>query len=279
MYKYIYKYIYKMGDYNEKTRLEMFERWYEIGKENGFFDLYHLSLVPTPSKHENYNLPPPWQTQSIYVPPLPPPPPEMHSRSFYPEPPRQESRPLPFYPEPPRQESRPLPFYPEPPRQENQQIPFYPEPPRPMSFYPEPPRPELVPASRPELVPASRPEIQPQQQPRPPIYSESRHASQDYQRSEPVKDYQRPPSKIFIRRSSCITPDHKICVNWLKNKECSPTCQYDHTIYPLFKVKQCKFFLDNNCKYDDPVLCSHLHGDDPYDPEKRNYRKRGRFDE
>ena len=246
-----------MGDYNEKTRLEMFERWYEIGKENGFFDLYHLSLVPTPSKHENYNLPPPWQTQSIYVPPLPPPPPEMHSRSFYSEPPRQESRPLPFYPEPPRQE--------------NQQIPFYPEPPRPMSFYPEPPRPELV--------PASRPEIQPQQQPRPPIYSESRHASQDYQRSEPVKDYQRPPSKIFIRRSSCITPDHKICVNWLKNKECSPTCQYDHTIYPLFKVKQCKFFLDNNCKYDDPVLCSHLHGDDPYDPEKRNYRKRGRFDE
>jgi hypothetical protein len=25
-------------------------------------------------------------------------------------------------------------------------------------------------------------------------------------------------------------------------------------------------------------LCSHLHGDDPHDPVKRNYRKRGRFD-
>jgi hypothetical protein len=73
-------------------------------------------------------------------------------------------------------------------------------------------------------------------------------------------------------------PDHQICINWLKNKECSSTCQKDHTIYQPFKSRQCKYYVDKNCKYDDPAMCSHLHGDDPYDPEKRNYRKRSRFD-
>jgi len=259
IYIYLHINIYKMGDYAETT-LRIFEQWYEMGIKNGFFDLYHLSLAPTRPPYENYNLPlQQWQTQPIqpmYVPPLPPPPFEIQPRSFYPVPEStrlvpESTRPVTFYSEPPRPEIRP-PLVPASQQQ---------------------PRPPIYQESQPPLVPAS------QQQSRPPIYQESRppliSASQDYQRSGPMQNFQRPSS---IRRYPCLIPDHRICINWLKNKECSPTCQNDHTIYPLFKIKQCKFYVDKNCKYDDPVLCSHLHGDDPYDPKKRNYRKRGRFD-
>ena len=258
-----------MGDYNDQS-LRIFEQWYDMGIKNGFFELYHLSLAPTHPTFENYNLPlQPWQTQPIqpiYVPPLPPPPFEIQPQSFYPVP--ESSR---LVPDPPRVAL---------------------EPPRPVTFYSEPPLPEI----RPPLVPASQQQSRPpiyqqsqpplisvtQQQSRSPIYQQSQPplvpASQDYQRPGPMQDYQRPTSKNFITRSSWTIPDHRICINWLKNKECSSTCQNDHTIYPLFKVRQCKFYVNKNCKFDDPALCSHLHGDDPYDPEKRNYRKRGRFD-
>jgi hypothetical protein len=67
--------------------------------------------------------------------------------------------------------------------------------------------------------------------------------------------------------------DHQICIDWLKNRECSSTCQQYHSIYPEFKSRQCKFYIDKNCKFDDPAMCSHLHGDDPYDPAKRKRRR------
>ena len=165
--------------------------------------------------------------------------------------------------------------------------------------YQLPPPPEIRSQQLPQqyqLPPPPPPEFrsqQPMQQyqlPPPPEFR-SKQPTQQYQsqpsaiRSQPppsairspsfIQDYQRPgPIRMYG-----LQPDHNICIDMLKNKECPPTCQKDHSIYRLFKNKQCKYYLDKNCKFVDPVMCSHLHGDDPYDPEKRNYNKRRRYDE
>ena len=213
---------------------QVFEQWAKMGEDNGWHELY--SLIPKESL------------------PLPPPP-NMHQQILYSLPqhnthflPMQQYLQPEIRPPPPQQYLQPE-IRPPPPQQYLQ-----PE------IRPQPPQQYLQPEIRPPP---------PQQYLQPEIRPPPQHV-QEYQRSGPIHDYQRPRPKFFNQQ---LQPDHNICIDWLKNRECSSTCQKDHTIHPIFKSKQCKFYVDNNCKFDDPAMCSHLHGDDPYDPTKRKRRR------
>ena len=76
-------------------------------------------------------------------------------------------------------------------------------------------------------------------------------------------------------------PEHSICVKWLKKQECNGSCKRQHYRYTAFKMKMCKYWVDNNCRYSDPVYCNHSHGhSDPYshnDYQRESGFKRGRF--
>jgi hypothetical protein len=84
-----------------------------------------------------------------------------------------------------------------------------------------------------------------------------------------------PPAKIEPY------PEHSICIKWLKKEECNGSCNRQHYRYNLFKMRNCKYWLDNNCRFKDPIYCNHAHGyNDPYaqiDYQRESGFKRGRF--
>jgi hypothetical protein len=84
-----------------------------------------------------------------------------------------------------------------------------------------------------------------------------------------------PPAKIEQY------PEHSICIKWLKKEACDGSCNRQHYRYNLFKMRNCKYWLDNNCRFKDPVYCNHAHGyTDPYaqiDYQRESGFKRGRF--
>jgi len=237
------------------TTTDVCLQWIEMGIEHGFFNRIGIPIIQLQQyllSLDQYQLPPPPEIRSQQLPQQyqlpPPPPPEFRSQ-----------QPMQQYQLPPPPEFRsqqPMQQYqlPPPPEFRSQQ---------PMQQYQLPPPPEFR-SKQPTQQYQSQPSAIRSQPPPSAIRSPS--FIQDYQRPGPIRMYG-------------LQPDHNICIDMLKNKECPPTCQKDHSIYRLFKNKQCKYYLDKNCKFVDPVMCSHLHGDDPYDPEKRNYNKRRRYDE
>lgn len=76
-------------------------------------------------------------------------------------------------------------------------------------------------------------------------------------------------------------PEHSICIKWLKKEVCDGSCNRQHYRYNLFKMRNCKYWSDNNCRFKDPVYCNHAHGyTDPYaqfDYQRESGFKRGRF--
>lgn len=76
-------------------------------------------------------------------------------------------------------------------------------------------------------------------------------------------------------------PEHSICIKWLKKEVCDGSCKRQHYRYNVFKMKTCKYWSDNNCRFSDPAYCNHAHGyTDPYaqlDYQRESGFKRGRF--
>ena len=93
----------------------------------------------------------------------------------------------------------------------------------------------------------------------------------------PPPNMQPKPLIIQAPKPVYLEPDHIICIDWLKNRECPRDCKKEHKIFPLFKTAECKYYSSGNCKYSrDSTLCSHVHGKD--DPHSQIRTKRGRYD-
>ena len=89
----------------------------------------------------------------------------------------------------------------------------------------------------------------------------------------PPPSYQEPVKRQVVY----LEPDHIICIDWLKNRDCPRDCKKEHKIFPLFKTTECKYYSSGNCKYSrDSTLCSHVHGKD--DPNSQIRNKRGRYE-